>query len=408
MQSPAPAATPLARRAAQLSPALPAAAPPGSIAFDSGHAFPGVLPDLTTEATRALAYYRHETLQYAPRAGLPELRSWIAEYMTADGAITTAENVLVTNGAKHALELICRLLLDDGDAVIVTAPTYFSAIPILRSYAAAFVEVPQDRDGLDVNALAAVLDRRHREGKPRPKFIYDVPDFHNPTGMTMSADRRATLLDLAAAHGILVVEDSPYRRVIFEGRSVPSLKALDERGIVLQLGTFSKLMAPGLRVGWVAAPPELVARMAQLKTDAGSCPLTQRTVLEFMDGGRLASHTVRVQDCYRSNRDRMVAAVRRALPDASFVVPHGGYYLWLTFPDGMNADELAACASRAGVTIIPGSKFFARPDVSHPRNNVRLAFSHASHDEIDEGVRRLAGAYAAMTSAPTVMLDALS
>jgi 2-aminoadipate transaminase len=402
---PAPA---LARRASQLSPTLPAAAPAGSIAFDSGHAFPGVLPDLTTEAARALAYFRHETLQYAPRAGLPELRSWIAEYMTADGAITTADNVLVTNGAKHALELICRLLLDDGDAVIVTAPTYFSAIPILRSYGAHFIEVPQDRDGLDVNALAALLDRRHREEKPRPKFIYDVPDFHNPTGMTMSAVRRSALLDLAAAHGILVVEDSPYRRVIFEGSSVPSLKALDERDIVLQLGTFSKLMAPGLRVGWVAASPAFVARMAQLKTDAGSCPLTQRTILEFVEGGRLTSHIARVQQCYRSNRDRMVAAVHRELPDASFVMPHGGYYLWLTFPDGVNADELAACASRAGVTIIPGSKFFARSDVSHPRNNVRLAFSHATHDEIDEGVRRLAGAYAAMTSAPTVMLDALS
>jgi 2-aminoadipate transaminase len=328
--------------------------------------------------------------------------------MTGDGAPTRADNVLVTNGAKHALELACRLLLDDGDTVVVTAPTYFSAIPILKSYGASFVEVAQDGSGLDVSALADVLDRRRAEGKPEPKFIYDVPDFHNPTGTTMSAERRRALLDVAAAHGILVVEDSPYRRVIFDGSSVPSLKALDRHEIVLQLGTFSKLMAPGLRVGWIAAPPPFVARMALLKTDAGSCPLTQRTVLEFVTRGKLTAHIERVQACYRSNRDRMAAAVRRDLPDASFVMPHGGYYLWLTLPNGVNADEVAMCASRAGVSVIPGSKFFARSDVHHPRNHLRLAFSHANHEEIDEGVRRLAGAYAAVANTATVMLNAAS
>ena len=387
-----------ARRASPLSPALPAPAPSGNIAFDSGHAFPGVLPDLTAEAESALSRYRAETLQYAPRAGLPELRAWIAEYMTADGARVAADSILVTNGAKHALELVCRLLLDDGDAVVMTAPTYFSAIPIIRSFGASFIEVRQDSAGLDVNELAHALDRRRREGKPAPKFIYDVPDFHNPTGLTMSADRRAALLDIAAAHGVAIVEDSPYRKVHFEGASVPSLKALDKGDVVLQLGTFSKLMAPGLRVGWVSAAAPLVARMAQLKTDAGSCPLTQRTILEFCTNGRLASHTARIQERYRANRDRMVAAVRRELPDISFVVPHGGYYLWLTLSDGVDADELAACAYQTGVTVIPGSKFFARADVSHPRNHLRVAFSHATEAEIDEGVRRLAAAYAAVVT----------
>ena len=390
-----------ARRASQLSPAVPAAAPPGNIAFDSGHAFPGVLPDLTAEAATALAQYRAETLQYAPRMGLPQLRTWIAEYMTADGAPVSNENILVTNGAKHALELVCRLLLDEGDAVVMTSPTYFSAIPIIRSFGASFIEVRQDRAGLDVNELAAILDRRRREGKPQPKFIYDVPDFHNPTGLTMPADRRAALLDLAAARGVAVVEDSPYRKVRFEGASVPSLKALDEREGVLQLGTFSKLIAPGLRVGWIAGAPALVARMAQLKTDAGSCPLTQRTILEFCANGRLAQHIARIQERYRTNRDRMAAAVRRELSDVSFLMPHGGYYLWLTFPEGVDADELAACAYRTGVTVIPGSKFFARADAAHPRNQIRVAFSHATEMEIDEGVRRLAAAYVSLTNAAT-------
>src|SRR2546423_13274833 len=155
-------------------------------------------------------------------------------------------------------------------------------------------------------------------------------------------------------------------------------------------------MASGLRVGWVAASAPLVARMAQLKSDAGSCPLTQRTILEFCTNGRLVPHIARVQERYRSNRDRMIAALRRELPDVSFETPNGGYYLWLTFPEGVDADELAACADQAGVTVIAGSRFFARSDVVHPRNHIRVAFSHATHEEIDEGVRRLATAYTAV------------
>ncbi|HEY2066570.1 MAG TPA: PLP-dependent aminotransferase family protein [Gemmatimonadaceae bacterium] len=384
---------PLARRASHLSPTGPAAHQ-DNIPFDSGHAFPGVLPDLMLEAADALAPRRRiETLQYAPRAGLPELREWIAGYMRADGAAIAADEILVTNGAKHALELVCRLVVDEGDAVVVTAPTYFSAIPILRSFGVDFVEVPQDHLGLDVDALAAILDQRARDRKPRPKFIYNVPDFHNPTGVTMPLERRHALLEVARRHDVLVVEDSPYRKVRFEGASIPSLKSLDTDGRVLLLGTFSKLMAPGLRVGWVAAPAPLVARMAQLKTDAGSCPLTQRIILEFCTAaGRLDDHTARVQTAYRSNRNRMMAALARELPEITYARPSGGYYLWLTLAAGMDGDELARAANDAGVTIIAGSKFFARADAGHPRNHVRLAFSHAAHDEIDDGVRRLARA----------------
>jgi 2-aminoadipate transaminase len=366
-----------ARRAERLAPTLPASVPTGAIGFDSGHAFPGVLPDLTREAEIALTRYRAETLQYAPRPGLPDLRAWIAGYMNAG---VTPDHILVTNGAKHALELVCRLLLDEGDTVVVTAPTYFSAIPIIKSFGATFVEVPQDDDGLDVAAL---------ERLPRaPKFIYNVPDFHNPTGITMSLERREALIAFAKQRGIIVVEDSPYREVRFEGALPPSLKALGG-DTVIHLGTFSKLMAPGLRVGWAAAPPALIARMAQLKTDAGSCPLTQRVILEFVIAGRLPAHILRVQETYRSNRDRMVAALAREMPAAAFVQPHGGYYVWLTLPDGTNGDTVAACAAENGVAIIAGSRFYANPG---PKHHVRLAFSHATHDEIDEGVRRVAAA----------------
>ncbi|MGH7621809.1 MAG: PLP-dependent aminotransferase family protein, partial [Gemmatimonadaceae bacterium] len=243
---------------------MPAAAPTDRISFDSGHAFPGVLPDLTGEAEDALSRFRSETLQYAPRAGLPELRQWISQYLATDGAHVAAERVLVTNGAKHAIELVCRALIDEGDSVVVTSPTYFSAIPIIRSFGAQFLEVAQDHDGLDVDALETLLEQLARERKPLPKFIYNISDFHNPTGATMPLGRRRALINLAVRHRIPIIDDSPYRSVRFEGDAVPSLKALDHQEIVVHLGTFSKLLAPGLRVGWAAGATELLARMTQL------------------------------------------------------------------------------------------------------------------------------------------------
>jgi 2-aminoadipate transaminase len=388
----------LSRRAARLSPNAAMMTHSSAISFDSGHAFPGVLPDLTEVANAALNTFRSETLQYAPRFGLPELRTWIAGYMTSDGAANfTAENVLVVNGAKHGLELVCRLLLDEGDSVVVTAPTYFSAIPILKSFGVEFIEVSQDADGMNVDELRSLLEDSKRNGRRLPKFIYDIPDFHNPTGVTMSRSRREALINLAASFGIFIVEDSPYRKVRFEGESQPSLKALDRGNTVLTLGTFSKLLAPGLRIGWIAGPSEILARIALLKSDAGSCPLTQRLIIEFCRAGKLPDHTRRVQEVYRTHRDRMAAAIERELPEVSFEIPHGGYYLWLTLPKGCDGDDVAKRAEREGVTVVPGSKFFAAnggrgAGQKAPQNYIRVAYSHASVDEIDEGVRRLASA----------------
>jgi 2-aminoadipate transaminase len=397
-----------ARRAIHLSSLMPAPAPSDRISFDSGHAFPGVLPDLTREGEAALTRHRAETLQYAPRAGLPELREWITQYLALEGIDLPAEGVLVTNGAKHAIELVCRALLDEGDSVVVTRPTYFSAIPIIRSFGATFLEVGLDQDGLDVDELAALLAQLARERRPMPKFIYNVSDFHNPTGLTTSLARRQALIDLAVRHEILIIDDSPYRSVRFEGAPIAPMKALDPEDCVIHLGTFSKLLAPGRRVGWAAGAPALLARMAQLKTDAGSCPLTQRVIFDFCAGGRLGEHIARVQDTYRAHRDRMVAAFRREMPDITFDVPHGGYYLWLTLAPGVDGDELVKRAGDAGVTLIAGRKFFARTGAEHPKNLARVAFSHASVDEIDEGVRRMALAYAPLSAGSNVIASAAS
>lgn len=393
-----------ARRAASLSTSFPAPHFPseleaGTIPFDSGFAAPQLLPDLTTFAFDALTRHREEALQYSATQGQPELRGWLAEWMNADGCALGPENILIVNGAKHGLELVCRLLLDEGDSIVVTAPTYFSAIPIFRSFGVEFIEIGQDGDGLDVDALEQMLASRRKEGLSVPKFIYNVADFHNPTGATMTEVRRRGLIELAAREGIYVVEDTPYRRVRFEGATIPTLKSLDMSGTVFHVGTFSKLVAPGLRIGWIAAEAELIARLIQLKSDGGSSPLMQRIIYEFGTSAAFSAHIERVQDEYRTRRDFMVKALRRDLPGISLSVPEGGYYVWVTLPPLMDGDAFAARAAAAGVNLIAGSKFFAGAGGAHPsnhappRNHIRLSYSYATPEQIEEGVKRLAAIY---------------
>lgn len=392
-----------ARRAAGLStsfpvPHFPSELEPGTIAFDSGFAFPHLLPDLTQCAQAALTTHREETLQYSANQGQPDLRAWISDFMVRDGCDVAPDQLMITNGAKHGIELICRLLLDEGDTIVVTAPTYFSAIPIFRSFGARFLEAEQDEDGIVIEALEAQLDRNRREGNASPKLLYTVPDFHNPTGIAMSASRRTALLDLAERHGMFVVEDNPYRWVRFEGAPVPTLKALDRTGNVLHTGTFSKLIAPGLRIGWIAAERDLIARMIQLKSDGGTSALLQKIVFEFCRSDAFHPHVRRVQETYAAHRDRIVASVARELPGVEMLVPTGGYYVWLSLPPGMEGDRLASEAAAQGVNLIPGSKFFAT-QAPHPsnrsggRSHVRLSYSFATFDEIEEGVRRLGRIY---------------
>lgn len=393
----------LARRAERLVPAAPTKHDGHeSISFDSGHAFPGILPDLSAVAQRALSTRAAEMLQYGPRQGLPEMRNWISEYLKRDHADVSPGEVLVVNGAKHGIELICRLLLDEGDTVVVTAPTYYTALPILRSYGASFIEIGQDADGIVVEGIEDAIRWLQSKGRPLPKFIYNVPDFHNPTGITMSRSRREALLALAQRYGVYVVEDSPYRALRYEGEPQPLLKALDTSGLVINVGTFSKILAPGLRIGWLACRSELLMRMMQLKTDGGSSPLVQRLLVDYLTKDRVVSHTELARATYRKHRDRMLQALAKEMPDVTTVVPQGGYYLWIKLPGNASGDELARRARDMGVTIYAGSTFYAAQPTGYPENarpepsHIRLTFSHAGPADIDEGVRRLASAWASM------------
>ena len=363
--------------------------------FGSGDAYPESLPDVSEFAQRAAVKYRTETMQYAPRPGLSELRDWIAEYLRQDGIRVTADQILVCNGAKQGIELACKLFLDPGDAIVVTRPMYQSALGVFRGWEAEFVEVGMDADGMLVDELAATLAERERRGRPAPKFIYDVPEFHNPTGVTLSRARRAELLELAGRYGMLVLEDDPYRKIRFAGEAVPPIQALDEAGRVIGLGTFAKLVAPGLRLGWVIATPDIVGRMAAMKADGGTCPFTQRMLIEYCRAGRLEPDIRDRVRTYHAHRDVMAQAVREHLPQARFELPQGGYYLWLRLPEGVDSDALATIAEAHGVQVLPASHFHATPG---PRHYVRLAYSYASPSEIVEGVRRLSLALTRMVT----------
>jgi 2-aminoadipate transaminase len=378
-----------ARRAAQVPGSAAPSEPDGVIAFASGDAYPEGLPDMGDLAQVAASAFRTETLQYAPRLGLGELREWIASYLADDGVRVTADQIIVVNGAKHGLDLVCKLFVEPGDTIIVTSPTYMSALGIFRGWEVEYIEVGQDTEGLDTAALAERLEARRRVGQPMPKLLYDVTEFHNPTGLTTSAARRRALLELAERYDFLVVEDDPYRRIRFEGQAIPPILALDPGGRVVGLGTFAKLVAPGLRVGWVTAASEIVRKMAALKSDGGSCPLTQRLVLEYVRAGRLEPHIRDIAKIYRGHRDVMALALERTLPGTSWRMPQGGYYLWVRLPDGVTGDALARAALARGVKILPASEFYA---TAGPANYVRLAYSYASPVEITEGVRRLAQA----------------
>ncbi|RXG86638.1 PLP-dependent aminotransferase family protein [Bradyrhizobium zhanjiangense] len=370
------------------------------IELGGGYDFPGTLPDVVSEAIAA-ARSKRETLQYGPLYGLEDLRDAIVDYLRRDGISTARENILVVNGAKHGLDLVCRVFLEPGDLVIVAAPTYLNAVRIFKNAEAHFVSIPQDEEGMDTEILGNRLQARHDAGEPLPKLLFDMPDFHNPTAIAMSAARRQRLVELAKEYDFVIIEDDPYRRVRFGGASVPPIKAFDNDGRVISLGTISKILAPGLRIGWVNADPAIIRRMASHKSDGGTSPLLQRIVVQLFRSGKVDQHVAALSSLLRVHRDAMIDAIREHLPGTSVCAPNGGYFLWVQLPAEIDADELVRRAGNEGVSIISGRLCFAEEPAG---SFLRLAYSFSAPDEIAEGVKRLGRAYVAMRSevgAPT-------
>jgi 2-aminoadipate transaminase len=376
----------------------PAASQENQIKLGGGLGFPPTLPDIISEAVAA-AENRSEALQYGPLFGLPDLRDAVARYLSDDGIEATRDNILIVNGAKHGLDLACRVFMEKGDTIIVSAPTYMTALSILRTHEVSFLEVSQDGDGMVVSELEAKLETRRRRGDPLPKLLFDVPDFNNPTGVTLSESRRRRLVELAVKYSFLIVEDDPYRRIRFEGEEVPPIKSFDPEGYVIGLGTVSKILAPGLRIGWVNADVEIVRRMAAQKCDHGTNPFVQRIVAQLLDNGKVDDHIQTLRKILRIHRDTMIAAIKKYLPNVEVATPKGGYFLWLKLPGEMDGQELARHAAGHGVEVFPGQLSFAE---GGPKRFLRLAYSFSTPDEITAGIAKLAKAYGELDSMVSV------
>lgn len=366
--------------------------PPGVIILSSGLAYPATLPDVVREAAAAAGEHLTESLQYGPFMGLNDLRDEIVQFVREDGVKIERDNVLVTYGAKNALDLACRVFLEPGDRMIVARPSYMTALQIIRTHNATFLTVGQDDEGLDTNELEDSLKRLEANGERMPKLLFDIPDFHNPTGITMSLARRKALIALAERYGFIILEDDPYRRIRFEGEALPPLKALDTSGVVVGLGTVSKILAPGLRLGWAIGDEEIIRRMAMQKADGGCNPMAQRIVVDLMRSNKMALHIDEVTDEMRLHRDAMVAALAEHLPDAKVRAPSGGYFLWAELPEGSDGERIAELGIEYGVEVSTGRLCFAE---EAPGNFLRMAYSYPSVEEIHNGIAKLGQAYKA-------------
>jgi 2-aminoadipate transaminase len=336
---------------------------------------------LRREGTKALGYGITE--------GDPELREVIASTARDHDVAADSGNVLVSAGALQAIDLACRVYLRAGDVVVVESPAFANALSAFRNHGARVLEVPVDSEGLDV----AEASRRIRKLGLRPRMFFVVPNFQNPTGETLSHERREALLALAASHNAVVVEDDPYGTLRFRGNDLPSLAALGGAEVV-SIGTFSKTFLPGLRVGWVIAHAEVIARMSRAKQtmDSSTGTLAQRIVLEFHRRGGVDAHLGRLRELYREKQDRARVALARELAGTGITWndPEGGFYFWVRLPRQVSARTLLDVALEEGVAFVPGDAFAI--DADHA-NALRFSISSPTPDRIDEGVRRLRRAF---------------
>jgi 2-aminoadipate transaminase len=336
-----------------------------------------------------------QALQYGPTDGLQAVKECIVELMAAEDMSVAADELIVTTGGQQAIDLVCKALIDPGDVVIAEGPTYPGAVPAFCSYEAELVQIEMDADGMQIDVLEQTLDDLAAAGR-RPKFIYTIPTFQNPAGVSMSLPRRRRLIDLARERELLVLEDNPYSMLRFEGESLPTLRSLEVPGgsrdggdFVIYAGTMSKILSPGIRVGWVVAPRPVLAKLNLGKQSADLCssPLTHHFVVAYFAGTDWRDYIEVVRDCYRLRRDAMLDALASYLPaEASWTHPHGGLFVWVTLPEFIDTTDLLARALRENVAFVPGEAAF---DDGRGHNSMRLNFSSSTESQIREGVKRI-------------------
>jgi 2-aminoadipate transaminase len=344
--------------------------------------FGALLGDLAGEGASAF--------DYGPTEGDASLRRALMDFLAAHGTPVDPDELLITTGGMQGLDLVCKLFVESGDLVAVESPTYTNGAATISGYEGRMVEIPGDEDGMDVEALASAVDE---DGEP-PKLIYTIPTFQNPAGTTLSLERRERLIELASQWGAVVLEDDPYGLLRFEGEDLPTLRELGAGRVrVIGVRTFSKILAPGLRVGWLEAQPEIVARMIDARQGMDTCtaPPMQRLVARFLAGGHADRHLSTLRGEYHRRKVGLQQALHDELAglDVSWTDPHGGFFLWLTLPPEIDTEALFPLALEEGVAYIPGPAFSIGGRFT---NALRLAFSAETPDRAREGVRRLARA----------------
>ncbi|MFT4039220.1 MAG: PLP-dependent aminotransferase family protein [Thermomicrobiales bacterium] len=327
-------------------------------------------------------------LLYGEVRGYKPLREFIARRMALRGAEVDTGQIMLTNGAQQGIDLVARVFVDPGDIVLAEAPTFMDALRVFRSHEAEVIGVPMDEGGIVIEALVNILDSLPK----LPKFLYTIPTYQNPMGVTMPLERRQQLVDLARERGLVLVEDDPYGELTYDGEAVPTLRALDPD--VIFLGTFSKILAPGLRVGWIVAPECLMPSIFNVKegTDIHNERVMTRAIYHAAEGF-LDDHIAQTAAIYRARRDAMVAALEEYMPPGvEWIVPAGGFFLWVTLPERYNTDAMLPDATDRGIIFLPSSWFY--PDTSWTRS-MRLNFSAHPENRIREAMRALGEAIAA-------------
>jgi 2-aminoadipate transaminase len=378
--------------------------PPGCIRLSAGYPAPALVPvdALSRAVQQLLARERDLPLHYLGSPRMEDLRAWIRARMAARGMPVATDELLVTAGSCQAIDLVARTLLDSDREVWVEAPTYMEALEMFGNYTRRILSIPVDEDGLDVDELARRLEVRSARGGPMPALIYLIPTFQNPTGTALSVDRRRALVNLARRYDLLLVEDDAYGELWFD-QPLPTLRSLaPER--VAYLGSLSKVVAPGLRVGWLAGPAWLVRACGWFKKDLDH-PFAEAVAAEYLSSLDFDEHLNVLRRVYKRRRDLLVQALAAHLPDcARWHLPRGGYFVWIRLP-GVDTAALLPEALQQGVAYVPGCHFFVDP--AQGRHHLRLSFSYVAEPDLDEGVRRLAAALAKSRRDPPLMPTSL-
>lgn len=357
---------------------------PGIISFAGGLPAPELFPldELKRVASEVIQNYGAASVQYSLSQGILPLREILAERATAEGSPTKPENLLVTSGSQQGIDLLGRVFISPGDYILTENPTYVGALQAFQYYRTKYCTVEMDNDGMLVDQVEAQIKKYH------PKMIYSVPNFQNPTGVTMSVERRHKLIELAAKYNIPLIDDNPYSEIRFEGENLPTLKSFGGDGVI-SLQTFSKSLTPGLRIGWMNAAPSIIRQFEKVKqgTDLHTSTFGQYVVYEFVKQGLLEPQIEQLRKDYRNKRDIMLKTMEEHFPEGvSWTRPQGGMFLWVTLPEGMSAHKLLDQAVELKVAYVHGGPFFPN---GGGENTLRLNFSNALPEKIVAGITRL-------------------